>query len=248
MVASADRIYVLDNQIATVRVYDLAGRHLMDIGGRGQGPGEFMFPEHLAIDPDGTIFVRDGALARLTIFEPSGAVRDTWPLPGDARAEKQPAPELLDLRQQHEAAEARQQALVARLQGIRRFLPPYVSVPPTTDVEHQRVAEMEADCLQKSATVAAELKEIRKEIHVAKDVDRKRLHAEFRQRRKPLEKQLVADVGKAFKTNAKLVAIEDEEQAACGSVDRASRTELRPPDPTFSSHLAQWLASSRLRA
>ena len=165
-----------------------------------------------------------------------------------AHAQKTAPATLSNLREQHEAAEARQRALAKRLYGIRQFLPPYVASPPETDAEHEHVASLEADCLQKSAIVAAELKEIRKEIHVAKDVDRKRLHAEFRQRRKPLEKQLVADVGKAFKTNAKLVAIEDEEQAACGSVDRASRTELRPPDPTFSSHLAQWLASSRLRA
>jgi hypothetical protein len=78
VVASADRIYVLDSQIPTVRAYDLAGSHVMDIGGPGGGPGEFDGPDYLSIGPDGAIYVRTGVQGRLTIFEPDGRLRDTW--------------------------------------------------------------------------------------------------------------------------------------------------------------------------
>ncbi len=82
VVASDDRIYVLDGQVPAVRVYDFNGRHLMDMGGPGDGPGEFRFPDHLAIGPDGAIYVRGGMSGRLTIFEPDGTLRDTWPMDG----------------------------------------------------------------------------------------------------------------------------------------------------------------------
>ncbi len=82
VVASSDRIYVLDSQIPTVHVYDLAGGHVMDIGGPGDGPGEFRNSDYLAIGPDEALYVRSGRQGRLTIFEPDGQVRDTWPLAG----------------------------------------------------------------------------------------------------------------------------------------------------------------------
>jgi hypothetical protein len=84
LVASDDRIYVLDTQIPTVRVYDDAGIYIGDIGETGQGPGEFTRPDNLAIGPDGALYVRSGFEARLTIFEPSGELRDTWPIEGGA--------------------------------------------------------------------------------------------------------------------------------------------------------------------
>lgn len=39
--ADESRIYVLDSQVPALRVYDHQGVHVLDIGGEGQGPGEF---------------------------------------------------------------------------------------------------------------------------------------------------------------------------------------------------------------
>jgi hypothetical protein len=80
--ASSDRIYVLDASIPVVRVYDMDGAYLQDIGGAGDGPGEFRQPAAMAVGPDDRIYVRDDSQARITIFEPDGFVDDTWPLGG----------------------------------------------------------------------------------------------------------------------------------------------------------------------
>jgi hypothetical protein len=42
--AGHDRICVVDWQVPAVRVYDFDGRHIRDLGRRGQRPGEFMSP------------------------------------------------------------------------------------------------------------------------------------------------------------------------------------------------------------
>ena len=45
IVASQDRIFLLETNPPTVRVYDMDGKHLRDIGSEGQGPGEFVVSE-----------------------------------------------------------------------------------------------------------------------------------------------------------------------------------------------------------
>ena len=49
--ATADRIWILDRDYYTVRIYDRAGNHLMNIGRQGRGPGELSSPTDLGIDP-----------------------------------------------------------------------------------------------------------------------------------------------------------------------------------------------------
>ncbi len=49
---SGDRVYVLDVQAEEVRVFSTTGAHLASFGGPGQGPGEFVTPRTLAIEPD----------------------------------------------------------------------------------------------------------------------------------------------------------------------------------------------------
>jgi len=76
-----EQIYVLDNQVPVLRIYDLAGNHLRDIGGQGAGPGEFEDPRSVTVDPvDGIIYVRDGTLGRIIRFTHEGEPLDTWPL------------------------------------------------------------------------------------------------------------------------------------------------------------------------
>lgn len=54
-----DRLYVVDALAHTVDVYDLDGKPLTQFGTRGFGPGQFNFPNDVAIDSRGRIFITD---------------------------------------------------------------------------------------------------------------------------------------------------------------------------------------------
>lgn len=53
------RLYVVDALAHTVDIYSLDGERLATFGERGYGPGQFSFPNDIAIGPDGRIFVTD---------------------------------------------------------------------------------------------------------------------------------------------------------------------------------------------
>jgi len=81
LAARDGRIYVLDNSIPTVRVYDLAGTHVADIGRGGNGPGELGRPREggptaIAFDDAGRLYVK--ASNRILIFSAAGEPLDTW--------------------------------------------------------------------------------------------------------------------------------------------------------------------------
>ena len=59
-------VCVADRLGSTVRAYDLSGRFLGTIGGEGQGPGEFQFPNDLTFDAAGRLYVRD--YSRISVF------------------------------------------------------------------------------------------------------------------------------------------------------------------------------------
>ena len=67
---SDGRIAVLDAGAYRVRVYDSTGRHLMDLGGEGDGPSEFRYPQFLGVVSD-TLFVYEST-GDLTWFSPDG--------------------------------------------------------------------------------------------------------------------------------------------------------------------------------
>jgi hypothetical protein len=70
--ATADRIYVIDRQVPALRVYDHQGQWLHDIGGLGQGPGEYVSLSSIAIASDGRILVRDDDARRIWIYATDG--------------------------------------------------------------------------------------------------------------------------------------------------------------------------------
>ncbi len=78
--ATDDRIYVIDAQVPVVRAYDLAGEHLFDVGGAGQGPGEYSRPVAIAVTEDGRVAVADAMNARINIYDAEGALLEDWPL------------------------------------------------------------------------------------------------------------------------------------------------------------------------
>lgn len=76
--ATDDHIYVADHRVPAVRVYDAEGLHLMDIGGEGQGPGEFQMPNSVVVGTDGRLWVKDSAMGgRVNVYEPDGTPIET---------------------------------------------------------------------------------------------------------------------------------------------------------------------------
>lgn len=73
------RAYVVDTggvdrqEEHRVRVFDaVSGEHLLDIGKRGAGDGEFNLPRDAAVAPNGNLYVVDGGNFRVQEFQPDG--------------------------------------------------------------------------------------------------------------------------------------------------------------------------------
>jgi len=71
-------IIVVDRQVPTVRVYDIDGNHLRDLGQEGQGPGEYSYPSLIAGD-DGRVLIQDAGADRWVVFALDGTSLGTWP-------------------------------------------------------------------------------------------------------------------------------------------------------------------------
>ena len=75
---AGDRVYAVDlggvtSEQHVVRVFDArSGAHLMDIGKRGSGPGEFNLPRDIAIGLHGRLYVVDGGNFRVVVFDKEG--------------------------------------------------------------------------------------------------------------------------------------------------------------------------------
>jgi hypothetical protein len=65
----ASGVAVLDASSATVSLYDDAGRLLDQVGRKGRGPGEFMFPVAMAADSSGHLLILDRGNQRLTVLD-----------------------------------------------------------------------------------------------------------------------------------------------------------------------------------
>lgn len=78
------RIYVVDTGAVTnekhrVRVFDAqTGDHLLDIGTRGDGQGEFNLPRDVVIGKEGQLYVVDGGNFRVQVFKPDGTFVKTF--------------------------------------------------------------------------------------------------------------------------------------------------------------------------
>ncbi|MDT3670037.1 MAG: 6-bladed beta-propeller [Aromatoleum sp.] len=81
---SGRQIYVVDiggvkSENHRVRVFETAtGRHVMDIGKRGNGPGEFNLPRDMAIGKEGRLYVVDGGNFRVQVFNADGSYRESF--------------------------------------------------------------------------------------------------------------------------------------------------------------------------
>lgn len=76
--AAGERVYVVDiggvsSEKHMVRVFNgITGAHVMDIGKRGSGDGEFNLPRDVALGRDGRVYVVDGGNFRVQIFDRNG--------------------------------------------------------------------------------------------------------------------------------------------------------------------------------
>lgn len=73
-----DEIYVIDGQVPAVHVYDWDGVYLRDIGGPGQGPGEYERPSGVLVGDDGRVYVSDGGGDRINVYAHDGESLETW--------------------------------------------------------------------------------------------------------------------------------------------------------------------------
>ena len=82
--AEGSRIYVVDtggvsSDLHRVRVFDAqSGKHLLDFGTRGTGPGELNLPRDVTIGLDGLLYVVDGGNFRVQVFRPDGTFVSTF--------------------------------------------------------------------------------------------------------------------------------------------------------------------------
>lgn len=82
--ASGERLYVLDASARIVRAYTRDGDYVGDVGGRGEGPGEYRQPMGLGVSADGRLFVHDPSNRRVSIYSSEGAFLDSHFLPHDS--------------------------------------------------------------------------------------------------------------------------------------------------------------------
>lgn len=70
MVDAQNRVWVADTHYARIIIYDRDGNELERYGrGEGEGPGQFIFPTHTALAPDGTRYVSEyGGNDRISRF------------------------------------------------------------------------------------------------------------------------------------------------------------------------------------
>ncbi len=77
-----DRIIVADRQVPVVRIYDSGGTYERDLGGVGEGPGEYQQPASVAVANDGRILVRDDSGRRIVVYGRDGEYQESYPLTG----------------------------------------------------------------------------------------------------------------------------------------------------------------------
>lgn len=78
-----DRLLVVDSQQHQISVFDTNGKLLNKWGKRGNGPGEFNYPTHLAVDDKQQIYVTDSMNYRVQVFDGNGKFLRSFGRAGD---------------------------------------------------------------------------------------------------------------------------------------------------------------------
>ena len=73
-----NRIIIVDNTWHKLFIYSETGDSLMTIGKRGEGKGEFNYPQSAAVDSAGNIYIADGFNYRVEIFDVNGTYQRSF--------------------------------------------------------------------------------------------------------------------------------------------------------------------------
>lgn len=88
-----ERLWVADAQSGELRIFEPDGSHWKTLGGRGEGPGEFLEIRLLGAADRDSILVGDSGTNRITIFDANGELVGTERVPSTERA----VPRLFDV-------------------------------------------------------------------------------------------------------------------------------------------------------
>jgi hypothetical protein len=69
---ATQRVYIADVSRHEIVVLDFAGKLILRFGARGAGNGQFNFPTHLALTPEGNLAISDALNFRVQIISPDG--------------------------------------------------------------------------------------------------------------------------------------------------------------------------------
>jgi hypothetical protein len=72
-------VAVLDAQAQEVRIFDATGKHLRTFGRKGGGPGEMESAWGVMQASDGTLWVPDHSLDRMSLFDPTTGFKTSYP-------------------------------------------------------------------------------------------------------------------------------------------------------------------------
>jgi hypothetical protein len=80
--ADHDRIYIADGQVPAIRIYDLSGSFVDNLGREGSGPGEYRYPAGSGVDADGRVYTLDMVTGRLLMYSHEGEpLATSMPMP-----------------------------------------------------------------------------------------------------------------------------------------------------------------------
>ena len=81
-VGAGGDVFLLDQQLSEVKVFDADGEYLRTIGHEGEGPGEFRRPVSLFFFPEGDLGVAQSRPGRIVRMDERGVPGPLYPLPG----------------------------------------------------------------------------------------------------------------------------------------------------------------------
>lgn len=73
-------VYILDLQEGVVKKYSQQGAFVMNIGRKGQGPGEFSYPLSLEITSENEIYIGDYMARKIEIYQTDGSYKKMIPV------------------------------------------------------------------------------------------------------------------------------------------------------------------------
>ena len=89
----SNRLWVADGASGELRIFEEDGTHWKTMGGRGEGPGEFVQIRFLGATSADAVLLGDSGADRITVFDPEGEFVRTERLPSSER----PAPRPVDV-------------------------------------------------------------------------------------------------------------------------------------------------------